>query len=168
MGHKLTERQRGILFLVLIPITYVYGLLENHFSYKMLYRAYTYEFYLECINAVRVAFGKEYIDKSQDVAMYEYILKSKKSKLSEDIYEKLDKEFGRRNISFNHRINKTSYIGYDGEDRFIIYNHGKNKYKVLYYKYVGFNNKHFFESDYMLSSQQVCDIIDLYKQLGDD
>lgn len=168
MGRNLTERQRGILFLVLLPLIYVYGLLENHFNYRRLYRAYTYDFFTETVNAIRVVFGKEYIDKSLEVAKYEYILKSKKSKLSSDIYEKLHEAFSRHNISFNHKIDKTSYIGYDGEDRFIIYNHGKNKYKVLYYKNVGFNKKYFFESDYMLTSTQVCDIIDLYKTLGDD
>ena len=100
-------KKEAILFILLSPLIYLYGLAENHFSFSNSIRGYTLEFGYEYINAWRVLFGKEYKNKSVEVALYEYKLKAKKAKFDLDIALKMKKLYGSWEIRFDKKKNKS-------------------------------------------------------------
>lgn len=164
----MSDRQRGLIFLLIIPFNYVYGLLENHFSSHRLLKVYHYDFWLEIKNGVRVALGKDYKDDSTKLAEYEYYCKAKKAKIDVKVADKMKDTFGRYKLNFHYKTNSINYKGFNEEDRFHIYKIENNKYKVKYYKYTGWNDKHYYESELPLTIEEVCVIIDVYKKIGSE
>lgn len=160
-------KKKAIIFIVLAPFLYLYGLSENHFSFGMSIRGYTLEFTYEYINAWKVLFGREYKDNSLKISLYEYILKVKKAKFDLDIALLMKELYGKYGIRFSKKEKgKLDYYRNSdyGSLHLKIKQFGKDEFKLEYYNDSGWNKKRSLDTDYIFTKDEVIAMVRLIKE----
>lgn len=159
-------KKKALLYIVGSPVFYLYGLAENHFSFGKSIRGYTLDFCYEYLNGWRILFGKDYVDKSIEVGIYEYKLKAKKAKFDLDVAMEMKKLFRAWNINFNKKKRSLKYnysCGY-GDIHLSIKQIGKDEFTVKYYNDSSWNNRRSLSTDYIFNKEEVISMIRLIKE----
>ena len=154
-------KKRALLYVTFAPFIYLYGLAENHFSFGNTFKGFTYEFLYEYIQGWKILFGGEYKDNSVKIANYEFKQRAKKAKFDNDIAFQVKESFGSLWIRFNKKNKELTHrsSGDYGEEYLHIVQHGKDEFRLGYRNSRGWNNSKDLTTDYMLTKEQVIEII---------
>lgn len=160
-------KKRALIFILASPIIYLYGLLENHFSFGATARGYTLEFLYEYVNGWRVIFGGEYKDKSVAVATYDYKVKAKKTKFDVDIALLMKELYGSHWIRFDKKKRNARYnwSGDYGNKTLNIEQLGKDEFKMRYYDDSSWSNRLSISTDYVFTKDEVIVTLNMIKDM---
>lgn len=158
-------KKKALLYVSLAPFIYVYGLAENHFNFSNSIRGFTLDFIYEYMNAWRILFGKEYKDNSTEVALFEYKLKAKKAKFDVELALLMKELYGTWNTRFYKKEREMHYrYSFDSGDKIIsVKQLGDDEFTLEYYNDAGWNKKRTLNTNYILSKDNVIDIIKMIK-----
>lgn len=154
---------KKLAFVVILgtPLLYIYGLLENHFSFNNSVRGYSFEFYKNWLNAWRILFGKKDVDYSVEINNYEFKVQAKKAKIDVELVMFMKELYGTWSIKLDRKRNKLIYSVEQayGYKTINIIQVRTDHFKLNYMNDSAWNASVWLNSDYLLTKEQVIDII---------
>lgn len=160
-------KKKALLYVLIFPIIYLYGLAENHFHFGQTKRAYSLEFIYEYFNAWRVLFGKEYIDHSVKIANYNFKTKAKKANIDIDIALAMKELYSSWWISFYKEKRKLVYhwSGDYGDITLGVIQVDKDEFKIEYYNNHGYGKTKDLCTEYIFSKEETIDTLKTIKSI---